>query len=168
VDIAYETGAVELLQRMAREGIAVEINLTSNDVILGVKGRDHPLPIYLAAGVPITLSSDDPGVSRADLTQEYMRAVSEHGLGYTQLRQLSRNGLTYSFLEGESLWREGGPSKVEVCDVPLDRPTAACDAYLAANTKAREQWRLEAAFAAYEAGVLRSLGTAGAHGAETL
>jgi adenosine deaminase len=150
VDIVYEHNAVELLRRMARERIAVEINLTSNDVILGIKGRDHPLPIYLAAGVPLVLSSDDPGVSRADLTQEYLRAVDEHGLSYTDLRQLSRNSLTYSFIEGESLWRDGGRAKVKVCDVPLDRPTAACEAFLAANTKAREQWRLERAFAAYE------------------
>jgi adenosine deaminase len=106
VDIAYEDGASELLARMARDGIAVEINLTSNDVILGVKGRDHPLPLYLAAGVPIVLSSDDLGVSRADLTQEYLRAVDEHGLTYSQLKQISRNSLTYSFLSPADKARE--------------------------------------------------------------
>ncbi|MDI1364737.1 MAG: adenosine deaminase, partial [bacterium] len=43
VDIAYEDDAPALLARMARDHVAVEINLTSNDVILGVKGADHPL-----------------------------------------------------------------------------------------------------------------------------
>ena len=33
--------------------IAIEIQLTSNDVILGVKGGDHPISLYKAAGVPI-------------------------------------------------------------------------------------------------------------------
>jgi len=77
VDIAYEDGALPLLARMAREHIAVEINLTSNDVILGVKGAQHPLALYRAAGVPVVLATDDAGVSRGDLTQEYVRAVTE-------------------------------------------------------------------------------------------
>ncbi len=106
IDIAYEDGAPELLARMARYGVAVEINLTSNDVILGVKGKDHPLPLYLAAGVPVTLSSDDLGVSRADLTEEYVRAADEYGLTYSQLKQISRNTLTYSFLQPDAKARE--------------------------------------------------------------
>ncbi|MES2605230.1 MAG: adenosine deaminase [Pseudomonadota bacterium] len=106
IDIAYEDGAPELLARMARDGVAVEINLTSNDVILGVKGKDHPLPLYMAAGVPVTLSSDDLGVSRADLTEEYVRAVDEYGLTYSQLKQISRNTLSYSFLAPDAKARE--------------------------------------------------------------
>lgn len=151
VDIPFEDGAVELLQRMAREGIAVEINLTSNDVILGIKGAEHPLPLYRAAGVPVVFSSDDPGVSRADLTQEYLRAVTEHGFSYTALRQASRDSITYSFIEGESLWQKGGTQRVAVCAGALDRPSQDCQGFLAANAKAREQWRLEQAFARFEA-----------------
>jgi hypothetical protein len=40
----------------------VEINLTSNDQILGVHGAMHPFPAYRAAGVPTVLSTDDEGV----------------------------------------------------------------------------------------------------------
>lgn len=144
VDIAYEDNAEKLLERMARDKVAVEINLTSNDVILGVKGNDHPLPLYLAAGVPVTLSTDDLGVSRTDLTHEYMRAVIEHGVSYTQLKQISRNSLTYSFLQGASLW--DGP-----CAKATRRtPPAACAAVLKISPKARDQWRLERAFDAFE------------------
>ena len=46
VDVMYEDRPYDLLQEMAARQVMVEINLTSNDVILGVKGRDHPLPIY--------------------------------------------------------------------------------------------------------------------------
>lgn len=151
VDIIYEENAPELLQRMARDQIAVEINLTSNDVILGVKGSEHPLPLYLAAGVPVTFSSDDPGVSRADLTHEYVRAVTEHKLRYTDLRQISRNSLTYSFIEGESLWEDGVARRVKACVGSLDKPSAACTQFLAGSAKAREQWRLEQSFARFEA-----------------
>ncbi len=150
VDIVYETDAPQLLARMARERIAVEVNLTSNDVILGVKGSEHPLRLYLAAGVPVVLSSDDPGVSRVDLTQDYVRAVTEHGLSYTQLRQISRDSLTYSFLEGESLWGPEG-KLVKACGAGLSPASSGCEDFLAGSAKAREQRRLEQALARLEA-----------------
>ena len=62
----------------------VEVNLTSNDVILGIKGADHPLPLYRKYGVPVTLSTDDEGVSRIDLTHEYVRAAMTYPLTYAR------------------------------------------------------------------------------------
>jgi adenosine deaminase len=79
--------------------VAVEICLTSNDVILGVRGKDHPLPAYLAAGVPVVLSSDDAGVSRINLTNEYFRAARDYGLDYRTLKAIARNALIYAFLD---------------------------------------------------------------------
>jgi hypothetical protein len=99
--LAFEVGMEGLLATMRRRQVAVEIALTSSDVILGVRGKDHPLPAYLAAGVPVVLSTDDPGVSRIDLTNEYVRAAREHGLGYRTLKAIARNGLTHSFLAEE-------------------------------------------------------------------
>src|SRR3984885_14481286 len=72
VDVFYEDDAAGLLREMAQKHIMVEINLTSNDVILGVKGADHPLAGYRAAHVPVALSTDDEGNSRIDLTHEYV------------------------------------------------------------------------------------------------
>src|SRR5216684_3854830 len=51
VDLTYENDAAGLLKTMAGRGVAVEVCLTSNDVILGVSGKAHPLRDYLAAGV---------------------------------------------------------------------------------------------------------------------
>src|SRR4029077_10831801 len=59
------------------------------DVILGVRGKDHPLPAYLAAGVPVVLSTDDAGVARIDLTNEYFRAARDYGLSYRQLKAIN-------------------------------------------------------------------------------
>jgi adenosine deaminase len=149
IDVAYETDATALLARMARERVAVEINLTSNAVILGVKGRDHPLSLYRAAGVPVVLSTDDEGVSRSDMTNEYVRAVTEQHLRYADLKQIVRDGLHYSFLPGASLWvdRAGG-ARVTVCGV-LTAP--GCATFLAANPKAAKQAQLERDLAAFEA-----------------
>ena len=74
VDVMYENEPQALLKELAERHIMVEINLTSNDVILGVSAPWHPLPNYRAAGVPVALSTDDEGVSRIDLTHEYTRA----------------------------------------------------------------------------------------------
>lgn len=147
VDIAYEEDAPALLARMARDRVAVEVNLTSNDVILGVKGADHPLALYRRAGVPVVLSTDDEGVSRIDLTHEYLRAVTEHGLGYGDLKALARESLEHAFLPGESLWASGR-APAAACA----RAGPACDAFLAKSRKATAQWRLEREFEAFEAG----------------
>jgi adenosine deaminase len=147
VDIAYEDDAPALLARMARDKVAVEVNLTSNDVILGVKGGDHPLALYRQAGVPFVLSTDDEGVSRIDLTNEYLRAVTEQGLGYGDLKAAARASLEYAFLPGPSLWT-APRTPVAACA----RPGPACDAFLAGSRKAAAQWRLEREFEAFEGG----------------
>ena len=52
IDISYDEQMYETLTYMAKNKIAVEINLTSNEVILGVQGEDHPFTTYKANGVP--------------------------------------------------------------------------------------------------------------------
>src|SRR6266478_651262 len=59
VDIIYENTPHALLKEMAANHVMVEISLTSNDVILGVSGKDHPFPLYRMFGVPVALSSHD-------------------------------------------------------------------------------------------------------------
>jgi adenosine deaminase len=149
VAIAYEQDALDLLRTMRQRGVLVEICLTSNDVILGVKGPSHPFPSYLKAGVPVTLATDDEGVSRIDLTNEYVRATETYRLGYRDLKQLARNSLTYSFLAGESLWSRR--ARLEDCASFARQPSTTCQAFLDANEKARMQWALERAFDAFEA-----------------
>jgi adenosine deaminase len=146
--IAFEDKAEDTMARMAREGIAVEVNLTSNAVILGVKGAEHPLRLYRAHGVPVVLSTDDEGVLRTDMTNEYVRAVREQGLTYGELKQIARAGLAYSFVPGAPLWAD--PAKLVPVPVCADFATPACHKYLAANEKARLQADLEQRFAAFE------------------
>jgi adenosine deaminase len=140
VDVALETDAIELLRTMAARKVAVEICLTSNDLILGITGRHHPLRLYLQHGVPVVFATDDPGVSRGDLTTEFQRAVEEHGLDYRALKRAARNSLQYSFLEGASLWTDASYGALVTACKPEGKK---CAAFLQANPKAREQWRLE-------------------------
>lgn len=99
VSVMHEDRPYELLAEMARRSVLVEINLTSNDVILGVSGRDHPLRAYMAAGVPVALSTDDEGVARSEMTMEYVRAAQQQLLTYGQLKSMARASLRHSFAD---------------------------------------------------------------------
>jgi adenosine deaminase len=156
VDVMNEQDAPGLLREMAQRHVMVEINLSSNEEILGVKGADHPFPLYRAAHVPVALSTDDEGVSRIDITHEYLRAALDYRLGYRDLKQLARTSLEHSFLAGDSLWAapDSFTPPAAACQAqPLggDRPTPRCKSFLDGSEKAAAQWELERRFRVFEA-----------------
>jgi adenosine deaminase len=156
VDVTYENRPYDLLKEMAAKHVMVEISLSSNDLILGVAGKDHPFPLYRQFGVPVALSSDDEGVSRIDLTHEYVRAVQTYDLKYLDLKQMVRTGVEHSFLPGPSLW--AAPDKfatpASACahdSLGAEKPSAPCASFLKSSEKAQQQWELERRFHAWEA-----------------
>ena len=154
VDVMYEDRPYDLLKEMAAKHVMVEINLTSNDVILGVTGYDHPLPMYRRYGVPVALSTDDEGVSRIDLTHEYVRAVETYALSYADLKKMVRTSVEHSFLPGASLWREQDNFEQMVAQCAADavgETSSACADFLKSSEKAQQEWELERRFAAFEA-----------------
>jgi adenosine deaminase len=158
VDVLYETHPEALLKEMAAKHIMVEINLTSNDVILGIEGKAHPLHAYMAAHVPVALSTDDEGVSRIDLTHEYVRGAEEQALSYVDLKNMARTSLEHAFFQGESLWAapDDFVHRKATCAAPItatSKPTAACTALLKGSERAAEQWELEHRFAVFEASI---------------
>jgi adenosine deaminase len=148
-----ESDPEALLRMMAKQNVLVEICLTSNDVILNVTGDHHPLPMYLKFGVPVALATDDPGVSRGDITQEFQRAAETYHLKYQDLKKFARASLEYSFLPGESLWKNKGSYEakrkcVDVQYVNSSRP--ACQQLLKNSPKAEAELKLEMAFDEFE------------------
>ena len=109
--------------------------------------------------MPVALATDDPGVSRDDMTNQYMRAVQEQGLDYATLKRLARNSLEYSFAEGESLWIESrlfederrvrGCGIVRVQDVPRGEHESA-HRMAAGAAAARLRSEVEAEFSTTE------------------
>jgi adenosine deaminase len=155
IDVMYEADPQALLKELAARHIMVEINLTSNDVILGVKAPWHPLPIYRAANVPVALSTDDEGVSRIDLTHEYTRAATDFNLGYLDLKKMARTSLEHSFLPGASLWQlpDTFIRTVPECaaqTLGATNPAARCQSFLRSSEKAEQQWELERRFDLFE------------------
>jgi adenosine deaminase len=155
VDVMQEDNPEALLKEMAAKHVLVEINLTSNDDVLGIRGKHHPFPTYRKFGVPVALSTDDEGIERIDLTHEYVRAVESYDLTYADLKQIARASLEHSFLPGASLWQERDvfTAIVPDCrtDTAGDQTSASCAAFLKASEKAAQQWELERRFSAFEA-----------------
>lgn len=155
VDVMYEHDAPALLKQMASNHIMVEVNLTSNDGILGVKGVDHPLHSYMAAHVPWALSTDDEGVNRSDLTREYVKAAVEQNLTYADLKRSARTSLEHSFLAGASLYTtvDDFTHRTPACAAPItttSKASSACSTFLSTSEKAAAQFELERRFATFE------------------
>src|ERR1700730_1859158 len=155
VDVMNERAPIDHHKEMAARNVLVEISLTSNDMILGVTGDDHPLPIYMHYGVPVAISTDDEGVARSDMTHEYLRAVEGYNLSYPEVKRMARQSLEHSFLPGQSLWTETKLQfrLVTACAgdaAGAEKPSSGCQKFLAANERARVQWKLEAEFAMFE------------------
>lgn len=60
--------------------------------------EDHPLPKFIARGVPITLATDDPGMFRTSLNAEYAAADMQMGLTAAQIVSIAEAGFHHSFL----------------------------------------------------------------------
>ncbi len=104
IDMPFEKNAFSLLKKMKDEQIAVEINLASNEFILNVKNDEHPISLYHQHGVPIVISTDDAGVLRTNLTEQYVLLAKRYPeFSYSEIKQLVFNSIRFSFIEEETL-----------------------------------------------------------------
>ena len=98
----------ELLQRFIDTGIGVEMCPSSNDQIVGFsRVKDlYPLKEYLAQGLKVTLNTDDCGISRTNLTNEFIKAAQMcSDLTLWDVIVLIRNSLSIAFCDRETKCR---------------------------------------------------------------
>ena len=90
----------ELVEELARRGITLECCPTSN-VTLGIYDtyQDHPIPKLKAAGVRITLGSDDPPYFGASIGGEYEVCREHFGFDDETLRGITRRAIEAAFCE---------------------------------------------------------------------
>ncbi|MBI2605322.1 MAG: adenosine deaminase [Deltaproteobacteria bacterium] len=89
----------ELMKRLARDGVLLEICPTSNFVTRSIPSWDaHPLKRFLDAGIPVSLSTDDPGIFGVTLEEEYQRARRLLGLSDADFDRIDRYARKYTFL----------------------------------------------------------------------
>ncbi|XP_013201175.2 adenosine deaminase 2-like [Amyelois transitella] len=93
-----------LLAHVLNNDIALEVNVISNVVLSLVHDvRNHPLATYLALGVPVVISSDDPGAWDSDpLSHDFyvtFVGVASRNADLRLLKQLALNSIKYSSLD---------------------------------------------------------------------
>jgi len=103
--IGHGTSAVRdpaLLAHLAEHRIPLEVCPTSNVATRAVRDLgSHPLREIVAAGVSVSINSDDPPMFSTDLNREYAIAADLLGLGARGLAVLARNAVTDSFAPHE-------------------------------------------------------------------
>ncbi len=88
-----------LLRYVADHAIGIEACLTSNLQTGAVPSlAAHPLRALLAAGVRVSLATDNRLVSHTTVTQEYARAIQAFGLSREEIGVLALNGVESAFL----------------------------------------------------------------------
>ena len=104
VDMAYEANCYDLLRYMSKNKIPVEINLVSNEFILKVKDDRHPITLYKEFGVPIVISTDDAGILRTNMIEQYVLLAKRYKtITYADIKQFVYNSITYSFIKQDAV-----------------------------------------------------------------
>ncbi|MEV4456811.1 adenosine deaminase [Microbispora sp. NPDC049633] len=110
-----------LLEHLAEHEITLEVCPTSNVCTRAVPSlAEHPLPALVAAGVPVTVNTDDPPMFGTDLNREYAVAAELLSLDEKGVADLARAAVKASFLDA------GGKSAL----------LAEIDAYAGQNSSA--------------------------------
>lgn len=99
--IGHGTSAAQdpaLLERLATDGIALEVCPSSNIATRAVNAlEEHPLGEFVAAGVPVTINSDDPHMFGTTLNGEYEIAARLLDLDVAGVGALAQQAVTASF-----------------------------------------------------------------------
>jgi aminodeoxyfutalosine deaminase len=91
-----------LLDHLRDNNIPLEICPTSNVCTRAVATLpEHPLARIVRHGVPVTLSTDDPGMFGTTLNEEYQLAQDVLGLTPAELAEIARNGFRYGYCSAE-------------------------------------------------------------------
>jgi adenosine deaminase len=93
----YAAADARLLEQLARSGVTVECCLSCNVVLGAVESYEaHPIRQFVAAGIPVTLNTDDPVRIWTTIGREYAIAAA---LGFSppELLEFTRNAVRASF-----------------------------------------------------------------------
>lgn len=97
-----------LIKKFLDRKIAIEMCPSSNYQILNFKDfkyldseqKIYPLEEYMKRGLMVTINTDNPGISKTDISNEYLKAsnMSPNGLSCWDILQIIKNGFKSAFL----------------------------------------------------------------------
>jgi aminodeoxyfutalosine deaminase len=103
--IGHGTRAVEdptLLDRLARGRVPLEVCPTSNEALGVVPSvAAHPVATFVARGIPVVVSSDDPSLFGTDIAAEHVRLHRETGLSLATLGRLAADAFDHALLPAD-------------------------------------------------------------------
>jgi aminodeoxyfutalosine deaminase len=110
-----------LVDHLREHAIPLEVCPGSNVALKVVPSlREHPLPRLLAAGLPVTLGSDDPPMFGTDLVAEYCSSADAFGWDAAMLRRLADASFVHAFAPPDRIagWRAEVAAVVKPRDFP--------------------------------------------------
>ena len=108
-----------LVEHLATHQVPLEVCPTSNVCTRSVPSlAEHPLPALVAAGVPVSISSDDPPMFSTTLNREYAVAADLLGLDRDGVAELARQAVRQSFAD---------PARARAILAEIDAYAAAFD-----------------------------------------
>ncbi len=92
-----------LVARLAAERVPVTVCPTSNVVIANrvPSLADHPFPYWRAAGMLLSLNTDDPALTDLDLGREYAACATAFGYGFEDMGDVSLDGVESCWLDAD-------------------------------------------------------------------
>jgi aminodeoxyfutalosine deaminase len=90
----------ELVRRLADEGVPIEVSPTSNVLLIpeiAPSIEQHPIGAMVAAGLNVSVNTDDPGFFSTTLERELALVSEHHGFDEAALAAAQRRALDASF-----------------------------------------------------------------------
>lgn len=101
--IGHGTSAIQnpkVVELLRDRGVTVEMCPTSNERLQNVASyQDHPIFALDAAGVPVTVNSDDPTFFGCNLTDELSRLIAQRQAKISDLKRWTRNAFRQAILD---------------------------------------------------------------------
>ncbi|MDY0132212.1 MAG: CRISPR-associated ring nuclease [Desulforegulaceae bacterium] len=119
-----------LMEKFLNSGTALEMCPSSNFQIVGYRDflmdetknhSDYPLKFYLDKGLKVTINTDNPGISKTDFTNEFLKAakMTENGLSLWEIFILIRNGFKSAFADRQTKTKLIKNAENEILDLIL-------------------------------------------------
>jgi adenosine deaminase len=113
-----------LTEEVGREGIALEICLTSNvQTRAAASYATHPFRQYFERGMNVVLNTDNRLMSGVNLTDEYAHAANDIGFTFDELSQVALNGFSSAFVDQATRDRLMADARTAIASLAKEVPS---------------------------------------------